>query len=199
MGHLFYVCGKSSTGKDTIYRKLMEDASLNLKAVVPYTTRPIRAGEEEGREYHFTDIEELERLTKAGLVIERRCYHTMHGDWHYYTVDDGNINLAENNYLIIGTLESYIKTRDYFGEDRVLPIYIELDDGERLQRALTRERLEVNPKYAEMCRRFLADMEDFAAERIEEAGIVKRFVNNDLNVCYNEVCDYICSVNADVT
>ena len=63
--------------------------------------------------------------------------------------------------------------RDYFGEDRVVPFYIDLDPGERLQRALDRERQHLRPKYAEMCRRFLADEKDFAPEKLEAAGLLK--------------------------
>ena len=50
MGKMVYLMGKSSTGKDTIYRELLKSSSLQLKKIVPYTTRPMRAGEKEGRE-----------------------------------------------------------------------------------------------------------------------------------------------------
>lgn len=79
------------------------------------------------------------------------------GIWKYFTVDDGHVNFSSGNYLVIGTLESYEKLRKYYGEAFVLPIYIEVDDGLRLQRALDRERMQDKPKYSEMCRRFLAD------------------------------------------
>ena len=68
---------------------------------------------------------------------------------------------------------------------------IELDDGERLMRALDRERRQENPKYEEMCRRFLADSEDFSEEKIKEAGITKRFLNDDLERCIREITAYI--------
>ena len=89
MKHLFYLCGKSASGKDTIYEELLKDESLQLRPLVPYTTRPIRAGEMEGQEYHFTDRETLRRLEKAGKVIEERTYETVCGLWTYFTVDDG--------------------------------------------------------------------------------------------------------------
>lgn len=60
-------------------------------------------------------------------------------------------------------------------------MYVEVDDGLRLQRALDRERAQDQPKYAEMCRRFLADEEDFSEENLERAGITKRFQNTDLD------------------
>lgn len=181
--------GKSASGKDTLYGMLRKE--LKIGTVIPYTTRPIREGEEEGREYHFTDKSTLDRLVSEGKVVESRVYHTVHGDWYYYTVDDGNINLDKEDYLIIGTLESYNKTRDYFGEDKVIPIYIELDDGERLERALSRERQQDNPKYKEMCRRFLADSEDFSEEKLTSSGVNRRFVNDELMRCFEEIKGYI--------
>ena len=38
-----------------------------------------------------------------------------------------------------------VKMRAYYGADKVVPVYIEVEDGERLQRALDRERSEKNP------------------------------------------------------
>lgn len=50
MGKIYYVMGKSCSGKDTIYRRLTE-RHPELRVVVPYTTRPIREGEQDGVEY----------------------------------------------------------------------------------------------------------------------------------------------------
>ena len=171
MGKMVYLMGKSSTGKDTVYKQLLKNPFLQLKKIVPYTTRPIRAGETEGEEYFFTDERGFENLKAQGKVIEDRAYHTYHGLWRYFTVDDGNIDLENNNYIIIGTLESYLKTREYFGKTKVLPILLEVDDGVRLQRALDRERRQENPKYEELCRRYLADAEDFSEEKIKKADM----------------------------
>lgn len=188
---IFCLIGKSGTGKDTLYRELLNDGALPLERLVPCTTRPIRAGEQDGREYHFYTVEELRALEQAGKVIESRCYETVHGPWYYFTADDGQIDLARRSTLLIGTLVSYRALRDYFGADRVVPLYIEVEDGERLQRALSRERAERVPKYREMCRRFLADCEDFSEEKIAEAGIQRRFQNDDLNRCKKEITEYL--------
>ena len=190
MGKIVYLCGKSSSGKDTVFKKLMKKG-LGLQPVVPYTTRPIRAGEENGVQYFFTDEDGFQALVAQGKVIEDRAYHTMHGLWRYFTVDDGQILLGERSSIMIGTLEGYMKMKAYFGEAQLLPIMIELDDGIRLQRALDRERKEEHPKYKEMCRRFLADCEDFSEEKIQEAGICRRFYNEDLEQCLAEIIAYI--------
>lgn len=191
MGKIIYIMGKSSTGKDTIYKRLLQDGSLHLNSIVGYTTRPIRHQESNGVEYFFTDEDGFAALSQEGKVIEHREYHTMHGLWRYFTVDDGQMDLRTGNYITIGTIESYIHTKAYFGEENILPVLIELDDGERLMRALDRERRQENPKYEEMCRRFLADSEDFSEEKIKEAGITKRFLNDDLERCIREITAYI--------
>ena len=191
MGKIFCVMGKSATGKDTIYQKLLSESKLDLKKIIPYTTRPIREGEVEGREYHFCTEEDVQQLEQEGRIVELRSYNTVYGIWKYFTVDDGNIQLNQENYLLIGTLEAYTKIRDYFGEDKVLPIYIEVEDGERLLRAITREKSQDVPKYEEMCRRFLADAKDFSEENLKAAGIERRFVNVDLLDTIEKVEKYV--------
>lgn len=191
MGRIFYIIGKSSTGKDTIYKKLLEKFPQVLKQVVMYTTRPIREGEIKGVTYNYVNEDYYWEVRKKRLIIESRSYNTVHGLWRYFTVDDGQIDLERGNYLISGVLESYVSTRKYFGEDAVIPIYIEVEDGERLTRALKREKKPGNQRYAEMCRRFLADTDDFAEDKLKAAGIGRRFENIDLFRCLSEIENYI--------
>ena len=191
MGKLFYIIGKSSTGKDTIFQSLRENRKLNLEPLVLYTTRPMRAGEKAGVQYHFTDEDGLSKLEAENRVIELRAYHTVHGIWKYFTADTEATDLEQHDYIGVGVLESFRALRNYYGADKVVPLYIEVEDGERLQRALDRERAQEKPRYAELCRRFLADSEDFSEEKIQEAGIQKRFYNRDLKECIEEINSYI--------
>ena len=191
MGKIYCVMGKSSSGKDSIYHEIMEKGALGLKPIIPYTTRPIRDGEQDGREYHFCTEDTVQRLQDAGRIMELRAYYTVYGVWKYFTVDDERIDLSKYNYLYIVTLEGYTKIREYFGADRVVPIYIEVEDGERLMRAIAREQKQDVPKYEEMCRRFLADSADFCDEKLVEAGVVRRFSNNDFVQTVQEVTAYI--------
>lgn len=191
MGKIFYIMGKSASGKDKIYSILLADRELDLRKMVLYTTRPVREGEENGKQYFFTDDKKLEEFRESGKLIESRSYHTVHGIWTYFTADDGQVKLNEADYLGIGTLESYRQLKEYYGEENVLPIYIQVEDGERLRRALVREQKQEEPKYTEMCRRFLADQEDFSEENIAGAGIRIRFENDDLDICVKNISDYI--------
>lgn len=191
MGKIFYIMGKSASGKDKIHGILMKDRELELTDLILYTTRPIRSGEVEGLQYHFVDEAALDVFRAAGKVIEERTYHTIAGPWTYCTVDEG-LDLAHRDYLAIGTLVSYEKIRNYYGPDRVLPIYISVSDENLLLRAMHRERKQEVPKYQEMCRRFLADSEDFAEEKIVGAGITRRFANDgELDDCVREIREYI--------
>ncbi|WP_288776223.1 guanylate kinase [uncultured Eubacterium sp.] len=191
MGNIYCLMGKSASGKDTIYNRLLAMEKLHLRRVVPYTTRPMRSGETDGQTYFFCTEQQVEEFEAAGKIIELRAYHTVYGIWKYFTADDGQICLTESDYLMIGTLEAYEQIRDYFGAEKVCPVYVEVDDGLRLQRALDRERAQDQPKYAEMCRRFLADEEDFSEENLERAGITKRFQNTDLDQVTQEIASYM--------
>lgn len=192
MGRIFYIMGKSATGKDHIYRDLIHDKDLDLRPVILYTTRPMREKEKNGREYWFVDVQRLAELREAGQVIEERVYHTVHGDWYYFTADDGQIRPEEADYLGIGTLESLERMRAHFGRETIVPVYIETEDGLRLERALNREKKQAEPKYAELCRRFLSDSEDYSEEKLAAAGIATRIANNGTFAeCMEAVRDFI--------
>ena len=187
MGKIFCLMGKSSSGKDTIFKEINEDKDLDLKPIISYTTRPKRINETNGVEYFFINKDDLNKFEKENKVIEKRVYHTVHGDWFYGTINDGQIDLSKNNYLLITTLEAYESLRDYFGDDKVCPFYIDIEDGIRLERALEREKRQDKPNYDELCRRFLADNQDFSDENLSNLGINKFYINENLESCINNI------------
>lgn len=193
MPEIAFIMGKSASGKDKIYKYLTTEADLQLNTITMYTTRPMRVGETDGEEYHFVSDETAREMERKDCIIEMRCYNTVYGEWKYFTADDGQIDLASGKkYIVIGTLEAYDRFCSYFGKEHILPIYIEVDDGIRLQRALRREMKQEMPKYDEMCRRFLADSTDFSEENIAKSGIKVRYYNNgELQSCIDEVADTI--------
>ena len=187
MNKIFYLIGPSASGKDSLAKELLSHFKKRLIPVIMSTTRPIRSGEEWGREYYFLSEADFEKYKQEGKLIESRRYQTVYGPWIYGTVDNGQIDLSRHSYLMTGTLESFRSTRDYFGKDKVVPLYIELDKGERLARALERERRQKNPRYAEMCRRFLADEEDFSEEKLSSFHFSRLFCNQVFEDCLKEL------------
>ncbi|KJR47894.1 Guanylate kinase [Desulfosporosinus sp. I2] len=187
MGTIFCLIGKSSSGKDTLFNELIKDKDLNLIPIIPYTTRPKRSNELNGVHYRFIHEDNLRDYEQAGLIIEKRVYNTVNGVWVYCTIDDGQIDLEHNNYILIGTLEGYKLLRRYFGNPNVVPIYIEVEDQIRLERAMHREKQQATPNYQELCRRFLADSADFSVDNLILYGVPKIYYNEDLSECLTKI------------
>ena len=71
MGKLFVFMGKSASGKDTLYREILKQNPA-VMPVIPYTTRPVRAGEIQGKEYHFVTEAMMRQMESMGKIVERR-------------------------------------------------------------------------------------------------------------------------------
>src|SRR5659263_686800 len=170
MGKIFCILGKSSCGKDTVFKELINDLSLGLLGVVTYTTRPRRENENDGVEYYFFDEEKLSEFKAAGQIIELRNYNTIKGIWTYCTIDDGFIDLKSGNYLMIVTLEAFKSLGEYFDRNAIVPICLMVEDGLRLTRALEREKNQLRPDSEELCRRFIADNVDFSTAHLKNCG-----------------------------
>ena len=177
MGKIILFMGPSSSGKDTIKRRLIKENKFALKEMIMSTTRPMRTGEVEGRDYYFKTEKEMLELEEQGKIIEKRKYDTVYGPWYYFTTST-TIDLGNNNYIGSNTLKGLDQFVKFYGIENILSLLIKVDDGIRLQRALDREKMEENPKYQELCRRFLADSLDFSKENINKRPITSIINNN---------------------
>lgn len=166
MKKLIALFGPSGCGKDTVKKNILNN-NFNWNSVVPCTTRPKREREKDGESYHFLSVEQFTSFVLDGEMLEA----TEFNDWFYGTLEDdikentvniGVFNLEGLNILL--TVPSL----------KILPIYIHSDDKTRLLRALSREKV---PNCSEICRRFLADKNDFSQCDLPEATFV--FNNND--------------------
>ena len=186
MGKIYYMMGKSASGKDTLFKEVKQ-ALPELRTITLYTTRSIREGERDGVEYFFVDDAALDCYEKQGKVVEQRAYNTVCGLWRYATVDDGQVDLDRADYLVIGTLESYEKMRGFYGEENLVPLYGSSRGCERSQKGPGKRAGAEGAKIREMCRRFLADEKDFSEENLARLGIRKRFSNRDKEKCLDEI------------
>ena len=103
-GDLFIVSSPSGGGKTTLIRRLLADppgAALHFS--VSHTTRPRRAGEQDGREYHFVSVEEFQRMVQREEFLEHNEVHD-----HIY-----------------GTSKAEVLPRLAAGEDVVLDIDVQ--------------------------------------------------------------------------
>lgn len=189
-GKIFCLLGESCSGKDTMFKELMCGFGSTVLPILTYTDRPMRAGEENGKEYTFVTKDEMDILIEKGNMIEVRSYTVVDGEiWRYGLFDNGYINLDEHNYIIISTPESYESLAKHFGKDIVYPIYIKVPDEERIMRAIERTKSLGNTDFRYMCLRYLDDYRDF--QDINNNSDYRKEIN--LKVIDNRSTIYECS------
>ena len=149
---LVILCGKAGSGKDYLLSKILEHYGDELNPLVSDTTRPPRAGEEDGKEYNFLSYADF----FAKKHIEVTSYNvTGEETWLYGTP----YSALREDKINIGILNPDGVRQLYEKDDLNIHIFlVTATDKTRMLRQMNREKY---PNYAEICRRFLADEEDF--------------------------------------
>ncbi len=172
MSKIFCLVGKSGSGKDTLFSKIIDNSQKKLVPIIPHTTRPKRSNEIDGLTYHFVSDEQLKAYVNENKIIEKREYNTIKGIWTYFTL---KFDLDEKqDYIMITTLAGAKAMQEHYGTNATNIVYLHINDHDRLLRCIEREKNQANPNYAEICRRFLADQEDFSEENLSEFKNVHR-------------------------
>lgn len=190
--------GKSSSGKDTIYKKVLR--KVDADAIVTHTTRRMRSGEIDGETYHFDTYEQYKEYSDQNMLVGSTKFTIFEPgnqyDAYYYTVKS-DLSVGSKPKIVIGNPRLYSEYVKSLGNDKVYPIRIEIDDGTRMERALAREKQQIKPNYLEMCKRFIKDDSDFSPENLKSYGIDKFpiFVNDDLDACVDRVSIYINAIS----
>ena len=179
MDKIYVILGKSASGKDTIYQKIV--SMCDLVPIVYYTTRPIRNGEIDGKDYFYVTETEILDAEKQGKLIEKRTYDTIKGLWTYATINDGQFATSKDGVIVLPP-KAYYSFIEYFGAEKVVPIYINVPDGIRLRRSIERDEKQDVPNYEETCRRFLSDAQDF-----KNLSVDKKFLNDSIDRCVAEI------------
>ena len=99
-GKLVIVSGPSGSGKSTVVQRLLVESELPLVLSVSATTRPPRAGEENGRDYVFLSDEEFQSKRKSGEFLE--CKEVFGRGYWYGTL--GNVvstGLNEGKWVLL--------------------------------------------------------------------------------------------------
>ena len=127
--------GKSASGKDTILQELL---TKGFQPIISHTTRPMREGGVDGKDYHFISTKEFLKELGKDNFIETRSYDTLLNGvketWHYGVHKD-SIKESDKDYITIldmGGLKEFI---EYFGRDEIIPIGILASDETRKYRA----------------------------------------------------------------
>ncbi|MHC4480117.1 MAG: guanylate kinase [Planctomycetota bacterium] len=173
-GRVYVLSGPSGVGKNTIASRLCQRGGA--ARAVTATTRPPRAGEVDGRDYHFVDEEQFLRWIREGRLLE----HTKYVD-HYYGTPLASVNRAAAEglpVLLTIDVDGALQMKRRWPE--VTLIFVEPPSGEELQRRLRARRRDDTVDISQRLRR--------AREECEYADQYDfRVVNDDLEGAVQEV------------
>ncbi len=134
---ILIITGKSGSGKDSVYSRLINDG---FERIVSTTTRPMREGEADGREYRFTDKEDFFSRIRMGEFAEYRAYNTLVGGvsdtWYYGSPKVDAVR--DRDYAVVLDLEGAKKYKEVYGARNCHVVYLDVSDAVREERARKR-------------------------------------------------------------
>jgi guanylate kinase len=143
------IIGKSASGKDTLRRMLID---RGYKEAVSYTTRPMREGEVQGRDYHFISLENFESLEKENFFLESEKFR----EWKY----GRSFESIEESNVFIATVTGTANMVEKIGREKFFVVELLCDEKLRKERSISR-----GDDPAEVERRLATDNHDFSAPR----------------------------------
>ncbi len=131
-GKIIVICAPSGTGKSTLINRLKADHP-SLEWSVSCTTRPIRANEVNGKDYHFISKEEFEKQIIENQFIEWAKVHS-----NYYGTSNVFVSkgLAEGRVMLFDLdVQGADSMKKIYGAKAVV-IFIEPPSVEELEKRL---------------------------------------------------------------
>lgn len=152
---MLVIIGESASGKTTLQEMLVNDND-KFKKVVTYTTRPMRKGEVNGKDYHFVSEDKFQKLIKNDFFVE----HAKYRNWSYGIAKKDCINAKDNVAILT---PAGLRALKRIGAD-VKSVYLYVDRRSRLISILTR-----GDDIDEAYRRNLSDVGQFdeVAEEVD--------------------------------
>lgn len=142
------IYGMSAAGKDTFLNHLSNNFDLNK--ILLTTSRPPREKEIDGIDYLFKKKKDILRDDNFLWPID-------YNNWIYAIAKES----IKNDKINVGIFNLYWMKKLFEDNDEhfdLMAIEVSASDKDRLMRSLRREK---NPDCDEICRRFLADKQDF--------------------------------------
>lgn len=172
MGKIVLFLGPALAGQEILKVRLMKEESYNFHKIIKTTTREKRFNEIDGDNYHFISAERLQYIP-AEEIVERKDFDKI----TYFTYSK-DIDLENNNYLDVNSIEGLDKYIAYYGENAIVPIFVKMNRDERIQLVLTHERQKKNPNYSEMCQKYLDEASIYSDENLAKRNITDIVINN---------------------
>lgn len=183
---ILVISGFSGAGKDTIAKLTKEQYGLSF--VVSHSTRPMRPDESQGDPYYFISDNEMCTMAFNKELIEGRCYKSIYGNW-FYAAHKDQIK-QDKPYVVVLDVLGYREFKKYFG-DRVVGIFIHVDDETRLERAKSRQDFNID----EWNRRLKDDKTQFNLDTVSKEYDFT-IINDNLNNAVNSINTIISNIKS---
>lgn len=180
--NIIALTGKSGSGKDTILKEFTKNYFSKIFPVTQATTRPKRFPSEPG--YLFYDNKEWNKLEEQEAFLES----TVFNNWHYGTLIS-SLTLGSDIWNIgIFSPRAIEQLRISPKVDKLEVFEICADAKIRMERNLNREK---TPNVSEICRRMLADEEDFKTwPSLLNIKLLENNKPEDIQKCVNTILKY---------
>ncbi len=174
-GHLLVVSSPSGAGKTTLCNRLRQEFS-SIGFSVSYTTRQPRAGEKDGREYHFISPERFQDMAVRDEFAE---YATVHGNMYGSSRAEVERALSDGTDLLFDIdFQGARQLKQKFPDESVVLIFIMPPSVGALE-----ERLKRRATDADSVIRRRLEMAHIEMERYDEYDFV--IVNDNIDAAYD--------------
>lgn len=173
MKKIFAIQGLTSSGKDSITNKVSQ--KLNIPVLISHTSRPPRIGEVEGKSYYFVNNDFFDK----NEFLEQRLYNTVDGTWRYGLHSSALINKPYSLFIV--DRQGYEELSEKLGEDKLISIFIEVDEDELRRRQQLRgdSKMEFERRIIDDKKRFKDYLSDYIV------------YNDNLEDAVDKVCEII--------
>ena len=184
---IIVISGFSASGKTDISNWIQ--TNTNYENIISTTTRPIRLNEIPCKDYFFVLKSDFKLMIEQNKMIEYRTYNTLVNnipDTWYYGIEKANVDLAKNSYVAVLDIVGLKGFKEYFGEENIISIFIDVDEETRKQRCINRKDFDLS----EWNRRYADDKEKFTEEVIKNE--CKYVIENyDFDECIEKIKEVI--------
>ena len=178
--------GASGSGKSTIEKELA--SHHGYKKIISYTTRSMRDGEENGKDYFFTNNETFEDMLKDGLFAEydeysqNRLYGTLKSDY-----------LSDEDKVIVLTPNGLRQIKESIPKENIISVLVNSNLGTRVKRYIDRcgvDKFNFDDKN-EIAARVERDFGMFLGLEKEVDLVVENNENDDITMIVMRILNYI--------
>ena len=130
---LLLFCGPSGSGKTTIVHELLKTYP-QLSFSISATTRPMRAGEKDGKDYYFLTVEDFRKKIAGDEFIE---YEQVYADVYYGTLKSEVDRLQKENKIVVFDVDVMggLNIKKLYGE-KLLMVFVRPPSVEELHRRI---------------------------------------------------------------